>query len=894
MGFMRSIRPIQSFGGKLIAGVALVLLLCMLLFLLGSWLLLTLYSNHEAKSGAGVHMTLAKWAYSTHNTLLVQELQGVASDGGVISDVSHHKGQTVLNRLRDTATTLTGRYRFSFSHLDVVLPNHLFLTQLSYQGANYTDIVSTTRQLVDQGLQGNVTEAFQQATDTTHTTQPLENSAQNTQNTATWELRIAIPIQHMGSAPVGVLLVSQSVDDTLAEELAEQSGANVLLCLGGHVQGIGGTGIRGVTDAQLPADACQLPTQSMSTKTEHYFALTSAVNTANQLPNSPTLTMIDVEPPATLNLHNHQLFLLFVGLSIFLFALGIFLFALLARIFFIRPLKHIQRQARRIVAEDTGIVLPQQDELNTLSNSFTLLSKSLESESKAMTEQLGNVLIVSDALISTLNLENLLGEIVARLGRIMQAKHVSLLLYGREMLSPWAVAQWSPPTLQASQPQHTPITGVESLSISSLSSTGKVSTQHRGAVTVHADPDSDVTMAATTKMIAMPSSSSGKGRAVRSSTTGKQTPLEKSSQQTPSPSSQSTYGLRRPRIPRVALRDLDMILARMVIQRRKIAYAEDVKQIYQERREAWSRSALEAGYQSVMAVPLLSQEQAIGAIMLYFDKPSQVSSRDTFLLSTAAIQASMAIQNALLFAEIKEKNNALERANNLKSQFLANVTHELRSPLHSIIGYGSMVVDGFVEGELTPQQEEDIRFIVRRAEDLAHLVDDMLDLSKIEADHIEVKLEPVNLAVCMNDLVSQYKLTASDKKLYLNIELEEQLPPVLADSHRLQQIVTNLVSNALKFTSQGGVTVQCKHTQDGEMVRIIVQDTGIGISPAALGLIFEVFRQADGSTTRQFGGTGLGLTIAKRLIELQGGEIAVESIVGHGSTFSLTLPIASV
>lgn len=254
----------------------------------------------------------------------------------------------------------------------------------------------------------------------------------------------------------------------------------------------------------------------------------------------------------------------------------------------------------------------------------------------------------------------------------------------------------------------------------------------------------------------------------------------------------------------------------------------------------------------------------------------------------------MAIQNALLFAEIKEKNNALERANTLKSQFLANVTHELRSPLHSIIGYGSMVVDGFVEGELTPQQEEDIRFIVRRAEDLAHLVDDMLDLSKIEADHIEVKLEPVDLSACMSDIANQYKLTASEKKLYLNVEMEAQLPLVLADSQRLQQIVTNLVSNALKFTKQGGVTIRCSRIQNGDMVRIQVQDTGIGISPAALSLIFEAFRQADGSTTRQFGGTGLGLTIAKRLVELQGGEITVESVMGQGSTFTLTLPTASV
>ena len=892
MGFMRLMRsirtprPIQSFGGKLVAGVALVLLLCMVLFLLGSWILLTLYSNHEARGSASVHMTLAKWAYTTHNTLLVQELQGLAGDKDMLSATSHHNGQTVLNHLRDTATMLSEHYRFSFSHLSVVLPNHQFLTQLSYEGTSYTGLVSTTRQLVDLALQGNIAEAFQQTTDAT---QPgiLENSGQNA---ALWELRIAIPVQHTGGVPVGVLLVSQPVDNTLAEALAEQSGANVLLCLDGRVQGIAGTDVRGVTPTQLPADICHLPTQSMSTSTERYFALTSAVTTENQLAASPTLGVIDVEPPTTLNLHNHQLFLLFVGLATFLFAFGIFLFALLARMFFIQPIKHIQRQARRLVAEDTGILLPQQDELYTLSNSFTLLSQSLENESKAMTEQLGNVLIVSDALISTLNLENLLGEIVARLGRIMQAKHVSLLLYGREMLSPWAVAQWSPPTSEESQPQNVPTTVTELSTSTLLQIKGKTSTQQRGAVTVHADPNGDVTMAATTKMAAIPSSASGKRRAVRSSTTSQQTPSDTSSQNTPS--SQSTYGLRRPRIPRVALRDLDMLLARMVIQRRKIAYAEDVRQIYQERQEKWSRNALEAGYESVIAVPLISQEQAIGAIMLYSDKPSQVSSRDTFLLSTVAIQASMAIQNALLFAEIKEKNDALERANNLKSQFLANVTHELRSPLHSIIGYGSMIVDGFAEDELTPQQEEDIRFIVRRAEDLAHLVDDMLDLSKIEADHIEVKIETVDLVVNMNDLLSQYKLTASDKKLYLNIEMEEHLPPILADSHRLQQIVTNLVSNALKFTKQGGVTVRCTRTDD--MVRISVQDTGIGISPAALSLIFEAFRQADGSTTRQFGGTGLGLTIAKRLIELQGGEIAVESIVGQGSTFSLKLPVASV
>ncbi len=567
----------------------------------------------------------------------------------------------------------------------------------------------------------------------------------------------------------------------------------------------------------------------------------------------------------TVALHNQHVLLLLVGVGICTFALGVSIYVVIILKFFTQPLQQLQAQVRIQIAENAGIILAPQDELSTLARSFDLLSESLESESQAMLEQMSNVLILSDALVSTVNLEHLLGEIVARLGHIMQAKHVSMLLYGREMLSPWAVAQWSEATAKSS---------TSPLSSSALASASSA-LQQKDSIIVHADPDGDVTMAVTTKMVAISNPGSGKRKAV-------------SSTQSP----QATYGIRRPRIPRPALRDLDMILARMVVQKQKIAYGEDIATIYQERPDTWARMALELGYQSVIAVPLLLRDQAIGAFMIYSDKPYQVSKRDTFLLSTAAIQASMAIQNALLFAEVKEKNAALERANTLKSQFLANVTHELRSPLHSIIGYGSMIVDGFVDGELTQQQEEDIRFIVRRAEDLSYLVDEMLDLSKIEADKIEVKPEPIALATSLQDIINQLKLMANEKKLYLTLEMEENIPLVSADSYRLRQVVTNLVSNALKFTEHGGVTIRCVQTSDGNMVRIAVQDTGIGISPAALGFIFEAFRQAEGGTTRRFGGTGLGLTIAKRLVELQGGEVAVESIVGQGAIFSLTLPVA--
>lgn len=569
-----------------------------------------------------------------------------------------------------------------------------------------------------------------------------------------------------------------------------------------------------------------------------------------------------------------HLVIIMISLVVFIIALGVTCYALVARTFFVRPIRRLQDKVAALVADngDTELAASTIDELAMLSRSFSLLSESLstqENESEVITRQMSDLLAMSDVLISTLNLEALLGEIVSRLGHIMQAKGVALLLYGREMQSPWAVARWSN---QQSSSGSIPI-------VDSPSHT------QSGAVTVHTDPGGDITMTATTKMaaIAIPTkrsvpTSSGKRSAIRVT---KLTPQN------------GQVAIRAPRIPRPALRDLDMILARMSMQKQKITCGEDISIIYHEHGEVWARMALEAGYYSVIAVPLLLQDQVIGAIVLYGDKPYQVSRRDTFLLSTAAIQAAMAIQNALLFAEVKDKNAALERVNHLKSQFLATVTHELRTPLHSIISYGALILEGFVEGELTAEQEEHIQFIVRRAEDLSRLVDDMLDLSKIEADRLEVKVEPLALESSLTEVINQLKPMASNKGLHLTLEIEDSLPMVLADSHRIRQVVINMVSNALKFTEKGGITIQCALLDRYDLLRISVHDTGIGISPAALDYIFEAFRQADGSTTRRFGGTGLGLTIARKLIELQGGEVSVESVVGQGSSFSFTLPVAS-
>jgi signal transduction histidine kinase len=848
----------QSPGGKLIFVATLALLFCLLLFTILSWSLLGLYSEHEANTHAQLHLSLIRQAYQNHTTILIQELDKISQELDISSTRSPQTMPEQIRRLFASAAVDN-----HLSTLDLMNEKHQILVGVGSAEIPVQTIITATTQLVDQAL------LRQQSV---LSLQEFSSTTSNQSNAShQWTLSIAMPmLSSQGTSEV--LVAMQPIDDYFAQTLTQGTDNRAALCLGAHVQGIAGITLPAfATSKTISEQAFCQPGKPQQIHTSQSFLLLAArAPLSQQITGSPSLVITAIEPIYTPDLRSKNVLFLIGGLGLIVFALGIIIYAYIVKIFIIQPLHRLQSYAQSLVTSttDQSVKPAKGDELDTLARALSALSESVYSESQALTEQTRNLLITSDTLISTLNLEHLLSEFVSGMGQIMRAKHVALLLYGPGMSIPWAVAHWSD-----QKDTQTPSTFPPQLR------------DNKGTVMVHIDPKGDITLAATTKMAAIPTikpvinSSSGKRAALRATRITKDT------------KEQTEFAtLPRPHIPDQVLRDLDMSLARLVIQRRKIAYGEDVAQIYSERGEAWASMALEAGYQSAIAVPLLLHDRVIGAFMLYMDRPHQISHHDTFLLSTASIQASMAIQNALLFVEAKEKNAALERANQLKSQFLANVTHELRTPLHSIISYGALILEGFVDGELTEEQEEHIQFMVHRAEDLAHLVNDMLDLSKIEADRIEVKPEPLDLGTCLGEVVNQLKPLANNKKLYLNLEMAKDLPSAFADSHRVRQVAINLVSNAIKFTEQGGVTIRCSFIREQDMLLVAVEDSGIGISPAAIGYIFEAFRQADGSTTRRFGGTGLGLTIARKLVELQGGEIAVESVVGQGSTFSFTLP----
>jgi signal transduction histidine kinase len=298
--------------------------------------------------------------------------------------------------------------------------------------------------------------------------------------------------------------------------------------------------------------------------------------------------------------------------------------------------------------------------------------------------------------------------------------------------------------------------------------------------------------------------------------------------------------------------------------------------------------AREHKWRAAVAVPMLREGVAAGALMLRKTQPGAFTSRQIELLETFAAQAVIAIENVRLFTEIQEKSHQLEVASQHKSQFLANMSHELRTPLNAILGYTEMMTDGLY-GDVPEKAQGVLERVQSNGRHLLGLINDVLDLSKIEAGQLVLAVEEYSVADMAATVLSATESLARAKKLKLGSTVAPGLPTGSGDARRLTQVLLNLVGNAIKFTDQGGVEIRAARA--GDRFEIAVVDTGPGIAPADQARIFDEFQQVDSTSTRRKGGTGLGLSISRHIVELHGGRITVDSEVGKGSTFRISLPV---
>jgi signal transduction histidine kinase/CheY-like chemotaxis protein/HAMP domain-containing protein len=299
---------------------------------------------------------------------------------------------------------------------------------------------------------------------------------------------------------------------------------------------------------------------------------------------------------------------------------------------------------------------------------------------------------------------------------------------------------------------------------------------------------------------------------------------------------------------------------------------------------------LRAGYRARLLVPLLRFHEVMGALVVRRKAPGEFSKNTIDLLRTFAAQSVLAIQNARLFQEIEEKGHQLELASQHKSQFVASMSHELRTPLNAIIGLTEMMVTNAARFG-TEKAAEPLKRVHRAGQHLLGLINQVLDLSKIEAGKLELNPESVNLAPLIDEVVGTARQLAQQNKNNLVVEAQEKLGALTVDPMRLRQILLNLLSNACKFTTQGEVKLRVRKVADGRnWVEFAVADTGIGMTAEQQAKLFEEFTQADSSTARRYGGTGLGLAITRKLARMMGGDVTVASEPGKGSVFSVRLP----
>jgi signal transduction histidine kinase/putative methionine-R-sulfoxide reductase with GAF domain len=317
----------------------------------------------------------------------------------------------------------------------------------------------------------------------------------------------------------------------------------------------------------------------------------------------------------------------------------------------------------------------------------------------------------------------------------------------------------------------------------------------------------------------------------------------------------------------------------------KVVHSPDVQN---DREYTFAEGQRLGGFRTALGVPMLRERVPIGVFALTRSEVRPFTDKQIELVATFADQAAIAIENVRLFDEIQEKSRQLEEASQHKSQFLANMSHELRTPLNAILGYTELMADG-AYGEPSEKMLGILQRLEANGKHLLGLINDVLDLSKIEAGQLELELSDY----CVEDIAQTVRSTleplAADKKLAFKVEMAPKLPPGRGDGRRLTQVLINLVGNAIKFTDAGEVAIKAEANNGA--FHVSVRDTGPGISAADQSKLFQEFQQADNAITRKKGGTGLGLAISKRIIEMHGGRIWVESQPGQGSTFAFTLPV---